>query len=231
MASLADACMRPASPQPDECGRRDPIAYFASRDADNAVPWVLQAERARRRNAASALADNLERAARSARYDDYGGRAGAIWWTVLSGIASPADRTAAALYAMAVPSGSGALSALEAVCAPTTRPLDARIGPACVRLGALMVERATSFSDRRAGAQIAQSSSPSESGRALAQASAREVVAAQERCRETRVALERLAAGDAAGRSRAAAAAERFLVERARGGEPAACDALAAALR
>ncbi|MDH5285885.1 MAG: hypothetical protein OEX23_04540 [Betaproteobacteria bacterium] len=231
MASLADACMRPASPQPDQCGGRDPVAYFASRDADNAVPWLLQAERARRRNAAGALADNLERAARSSRYDDYGGRAGAIWWTVLSRVAGPADRAAAALYAMTVPSGSGTLSALEAACAPTTRPLDARIAPACVRLGALMAERATSFADRRAGAQIAQSASPSDSGRALAQASAREVVAAQERCRDARVALERLAAGDAAAQSRAASAAERFLVERARGGESAACDALAAALR
>lgn len=231
MASLAETCMRPVSPQPPECADRDPIAYFASRDADNAVPWLLQAERARRRGAMPALADNLERAARAARYDDYSGRAGAIWWTVLARVAGPADRTAAALFAMSVPAGGGAMSALEAVCAPTTRGADPRIGAACLRLGGLMAERGSTFVDRRAGAQIAQATSTSDSGRALAQASAREVVEAQERCRDARSALDRLAAGDAAAQTRAAAAAERFLVERARGGDAAACSALDAALR
>ena len=231
MASLADACMRPASPQPLECAERDAVAYFASRDADNAVPWLLQAERARRRNATAAMIDNLERAARAERYDDYGGRAGAIWWSVLAGVAGSADRTAAALYAMSVPAATGALSALEAVCSPTTRGAEARIGQACVRLGALMAERASTFVDRRAGAQVALAASPSESGRALAQSSARDAVAAQERCREAMGTLEKLAAGNAAAQSRAASAAERYLVERARGGDVAACNALAEAVR
>ncbi|HEX4882927.1 MAG TPA: hypothetical protein VFX05_02235 [Casimicrobiaceae bacterium] len=231
MASLADTCLRPTSPQLPECAERDPIAYFASRDADNAVPWLLQAERARRRNAMPAMIDNLERAARSQRYDDYGGRAGAIWWTVLARAAGPADRAAAALYALNVPAATGALGALEAVCAPTTRAVDPRIGQACVRLGGLMAERSSSYVDRRAGAQIALATAGSESGRAAAQAVARDVVGAQERCRDARVQLDRLASGDAAAQSRAATAAERFLVERARGGEPAACTALAEALR
>jgi hypothetical protein len=94
-----------------------------------------------------------------------------------------------------------------------------------------MAERGSTFIDRRAGAQIAQATSTSDSGRALAPASAREVVEAQERCRDARSALDKLAAGDAAAQTRAAAAAERFLVERARGGDAAACSALAAALR
>lgn len=231
MASLADTCMRPASPQPPECAERDPVAYFASRDADNAVPWLLQAERSRRRNAVPALIDNLERAARSLRYDDYGGRAGAIWWTVLYGVAGPGDRTAAALYAMNVPSGTGALSALERVCAPSTRGVDLRIATACLRLGGLMAERAASLVDRRAGAQIAHAVAPSESGRTLALATARDVVDAQERCRDAQFALHKLAAGDAAAQSRAASGAERYLTERARAGEVAGCAALAAALR
>jgi hypothetical protein len=132
---------------------------------------------------------------------------------------------------MSVPAAIGALGALEAVCAPSTRGLDPRIAQACLRLGGLMTERGASFVDRRAGAQIAVAIAGSESGRAVAQGAARDVVAAQERCRESHAALERLAAGDAAARSRAAAAAERYLVERARSGEMAACSVLAEAVR
>jgi hypothetical protein len=231
MASLADTCMRPASPQPRECAERDAVGYFASRDADNAVPWILQAERSRRRAATPAMIDNLERASRSARYDDYAGRAGAVWWTVLARVAAPGDRLAAALYAMSVPTGTGTLSSLEALCAPTTRSADPRIGAACLRLGGLMAEKAASLVDRRAGAQVAQSVSSSESGRAAARTAARAVVEAQERCRDGQAALEKLAAGNAAAQARAASAAERYLTERARAGEPAACQMLAEALR
>src|SRR5829696_3676043 len=46
VASLADACMRTYAPVPAECGDRDSIGYWSSRDGDNAVPWLLQAERA-----------------------------------------------------------------------------------------------------------------------------------------------------------------------------------------
>ncbi|GIK85719.1 MAG: hypothetical protein BroJett026_12000 [Betaproteobacteria bacterium] len=231
MAILADTCMRPASPAPPECAERDAVGYFTSRDADNAVPWLLQAERARRRNATSALVDNLERAARSPRFDDYAQRAGAVWWSVLSGVAGPAERTAAALYAMAVPAGNGTLSALEAVCAPTTRGADPRIAAACLRLGGLMAERAPLLVDRRAGAQVAQAVAATDSGRAVAQAAARDIVAAQERCREAQAALATLAAGGATAQARAAGAAERFVTEKARSGEAAACAALADALR
>lgn len=231
MAALADACMRPASPPPPECAERDPVAYFASRDADNAVPWMLQAERARRRGATAAMVDHLERAARSPRYDDYGQRAGAVWWTVLAGVAAPSERAAAAFYALSVPTGTGALSALEATCAATTRALDPRVPVACLRLGALMADKAPTFTDRRAGAQVAAAASTTDSGRGAAQASARTVVAEQERCRDAQAGLAKLAAGDAAAQARAAGVAERFLVERARGGDVAACDGLAAAVR
>ena len=231
MAALADTCLRPASPQPRECAERDPIAYFAARDTENAVPWLLQAERARRRNATAAMIDHLERAAKSTRFDDYGSRAGAIWWTVISAASAPADRTAAALHAMIVPAATGVLGALEALCAPSTRGLDARVNAACLRVGGLMAERAPSYVDRRAGVQTALAAATTDSGRAAAQAVARDIVAAQERCREAQGALEKLAAGDAAAQSRAAGAAERFLVERARGGDTAACSALAEAVR
>lgn len=231
MAALADSCMRPASPQPPECAERDAVGYFASRDADNAVPWLLQAERARRRNATQAMIDNLERAARSPRYDDYGNRAGAIWWTVVSRAAGPDERAAAAFYAMSIPATTGALGALEAVCSQTTRGADARIGAACLRLGGLMAESAPSLTDRRAGAQIAQAIATSDSGRAAALAVARSIVVEQERCRDAQAALEKLAVGDAAAQARAASAAERYLTEKARAGEVAACSVLAAAVR
>jgi hypothetical protein len=232
VASLADACMRPYAPVPAECTDRDSVGYWSSRDADNAVPWLLQAERARRRNNVAAMIDNLERAARATRYDDYSGRGG----TVIAGKLIPrtgeTDRAAAVLYAQqqgTTPLGAP-LSALEAVCAAPTRALDERIPRHCIRLGALMTERATSFVNRRAGAQVALASAPTDSARGATTEAARIAVLQQDRCREAFDTLGRFAAGSSAQRASAASAGQRYLDERAKSGEPAACDALVKSL-
>lgn len=231
VASLAETCARPLAPIPAECGERDIIGYWASRDADNAVPWLLQAERARRRNNVPSLVENLDRASRARRYDDYAGRASAVMWSRLASIATPNERAAAAVLAMTRANASGAaLQALELVCGPAARNLEPRIAPACTRLGGTMAERGANLIDRRAGAQISVASASTDSGRAAANETARSIVAAQDRCREAIGMIEKLAAGDAAARGRAASLAERFIAQRASDGEAPACASLASGL-
>ena len=221
-ASLADVCMRPAVPAPPECLARDPVGYWASREPDNAVPWLLQAERARRRNATPAMIDNLERAASSGRYDDHGGRGAAVAWVRVEPLLAPADRAAGALYTLSYAGKMGAaLAALENVCGPTTRALDPRVPGACVRLGTLMAESGASFGDRRAGVQVALAAANAIE-RTVLNDVARGVVAAQERCRDARNALERDAMA-APARAAAATRAERYVATLAARGEVAAC--------
>jgi len=224
VASLADVCMRPAAPVPPECAARDAVGYWASRESDNAVPWLLQAERARRRNATGAMIDNLARAASSPRYDDHGGRGAAVAWRRVERLVAPADRAAGMLYALTYAGAIGApLSAVENVCSASSRSLDPRVPVACARLGAMMAESGASFGARRAGVQVALASAAGEAERASVNETARAVVAAQERCRDARNALERDALGAPAARAAAAAKAERYVASLASRGEVAAC--------
>jgi len=227
-ASLADVCMRPTIPTLPECLDRDAVGYWTSRESDNAVPWLLQAERQRRRNSTPAMIDNLERAGASARYDDHGGRGGAVAWTRVQALVAPADRAAGALYALSYTGSMGAaLSALENVCGSSVRSLDARVPRACERLGTLMADVGASFNDRRAGVQVVHAASGGEGARVAVDATARAIVAGQERCREARNALGRDAAASPAARADAAARAERYLATLAARGEVAACAELA----
>jgi hypothetical protein len=225
VASLAETCVRTTGVA--ECSDRDAVGYWASRDADNAVPWLLQAERARRRNNVPSLVENLDRASRSNRYDTYDHRGGAILWSKLAPATAVADRGAAALYAVNSPSATGApMQALESVCAPQSRSLDARIAAACARLAGLMADRASLLSDRRAGTQIALAAATGDAAKSSASEQARNVVAQQDRCREALQALERAALGAPDQRQRAATLGEQFVTARARDGEASACDAL-----
>jgi hypothetical protein len=227
-ASLADTCMRPASPTPPECLARDAIGYWVSRESDNAVPWLLQAERARRRNATASMIDNLERAASSSGYDDHAGRGAAVAWVRVQPLVAPADRAAGALYVLSFAGPMGAvLSAVENLCGAPARALDPRVPRACARLGALMAGSGASFADRRAGVQVALAAAAGDGARASVNETARAVVAAQERCRDARNALERDAMAAPAARASAAANAERYIATLAGSGEVAACAELA----
>ncbi len=229
VASLADICMRPVMPTLLECGERDIVGHWVSRETDNAVPWLLQAEKARRRNNIESLVENLEGAARAARFDDHSGRGAELFAARILGFAAPADRAAAWLagdrFAGSVLGAP--MDALEQLCSAGSRGLDERIGRGCQRLATLMIERATSFTHRRAGAQIAFAAAAGEPARAAARSSEAVVIAQQERCRLAWGELERLAAGSEADRARALPIAQRFVTERAASGEVAACEGLA----
>lgn len=227
VASLADACMGAGSTLPPECTDRDPVGYWASRDADNAVPWLLQAERARRRNNMPALIDNLERAAKSTGYATYEARAGAVVWKKVAPLVAPENRTAAALYALdARPVSGAALQAVENLCSASSRALDPRMGAACARVAGLMTAGAATFADRRAGTQLALNLAATDAAKSTASEQARTIVAQQERCREAVNELRQAASGTPAQRAAAAARGEQLLAARARDGEPAACAAL-----
>lgn len=227
VSSLAIACLR--MPGLPECTERDPVGYWAARDGDNAVPWMLQAERARRRNNVPSFIDNLERASRSGRYDSYEHRAGAVMWSRVAKLAPADQRAAAALYALNAPTVSGpVMQVLEDVCAPQSRALDPRIGTSCTRLASLMADRASLLTDRRAGTQLALAGATPET-RIAAGERARALVDAQDRCREAMQSVERAALGSPEQRARAATLGEQFIAARARDGEAAACDTLAKA--
>ncbi len=229
VASLAETCMD-ATVALSDCGERDIVGHWASRDADNAVPWLLQAERARRRSNTGSLIENLDRASRSQRYDNYEPRAGAAVWRKLAPLAASADRAAVVVYASAPAGGGARMQALEALCAAPSGGGDERIGSACLRLGSLMAQRAALFVDRRAGTQITLGATQPAASRAGAAELARTVVAQQDRCRATLDSLERLANGTPVQRDRAVALGEAWLADRARNGEPAACESLTRAL-
>lgn len=232
VASLADICMRPVQPTLLECGERDIVGHWVSRESDNAVPWLLQAEKARRRNNIESLVENLDGAARANRFDDHSGRGGQLFATRILTFAAPADRAAAWLGGDRLASGvlGAPMEALEQVCSAGSRGLDERIGRGCQRLAALMIERATAFTHRRAGAQVAFASAAGEPARASARRAETTVIAQQERCRVAWSEVERLAAGNDADRARALPLAQRFVTERAAGGEVAGCETLPGSL-
>nr|MBP8007025.1 hypothetical protein [Burkholderiales bacterium] len=86
LSSLADACMLRAVPTWADCASLDPASRFASRDPDNAVAWVLLAERAKQRGDAPGMREQLAHAAGRLRFDSYRDRGGAVVWRVLAAV-------------------------------------------------------------------------------------------------------------------------------------------------
>jgi hypothetical protein len=233
-ASLARACVPRTIPTLAECATRDSVASFATRDPDNAVPWLLLAERARQRRASPpVVTENLERAAKASRFDDYTQHAAPMFAATAralpAGSAPVLDAIAAAGY---VDRAAGGLApTLTALCGPRREVTGEGVTIACQRIAALMVERAPNGADQALGASLAGANAPSDSARSMAQAKARDIAVRRQRCAETFDALARIAvdpASPAAGRAQAAAAA--WTNDRARGDEFAACERLAAAI-
>jgi len=234
LASLARACVARTVPTLPECASRDAVASFATRDPDNAVPWILLAERARQRRLPAAdVAGNLERAAKSPRFDDYTQRSAPLYAAAIRALPGGGDRAVDAVAAARyVDRAAGGLApALAALCGPKRELPGETVGRACVRIAALMIERAPNAADQAMGASLAGANAASDSARALADSTGRAIAARRQRCTETFDHLARIAAGPAgAADAKARDAAAAWPDDRARLGELAACERLAAGL-
>lgn len=185
LASLGVACLQPVRPTLAPCDAVDRLADWARRDADNGIPSVLLAGRARQRGQADTVASFVEQAAGSPRFDDYWSQHTQRWWdylrTVDVGVDPAARAEAAANYgsmndlAWAQP--------LRAVCAEgSARPDRLRI--ACANLGDALMTRGASFALRRAGARVAEINAADAGARSAAQARGARILAMTARCTE-----------------------------------------------
>ncbi len=226
IASLAIACLAPLQPLPAACDGVDRLADWALRDADNGVPTLLLADRARRRNNGAAMVAYLGEAATRLRFDDYADRAAWLVWEAirdLPGAASPAARVELANdYIRAHP--SYAAQRIASLCrAPAPMPDPA--GAACLAAGHALAGRAATWALRSAGAHLAERSSDAGT-RTAAQQQVSMVQRRAFECTEAGQAIvARLQAADAATRAGAVGQWETRLREQARFGEATTCAA------
>ncbi len=163
VASLAMACLAPLQPLPPECDATDRLADWATRDADNGVPSLLLADRARRRNNTASMAAFLEEAAMRPRFDDYENRGALIVWETVRSLPGTVDPAARAEAAAAFGAGhaSQVPAMLQALCRDAARVAD-NIRTACANAGNAAAQRGSSWSLRIAGAKLAERAQASE---------------------------------------------------------------------
>jgi len=183
LASLGVACMQPVRPTLPPCDAVDRLADWARRDADNGIPSLLLAGRARQRGQADTVASYIEQAAAAPRFDDYWSQHSQRWWeylrTIDVGVDSAAKAEAAAKYgsmndlAWAQP--------LRMVCVEGSARPD-RLRVACATLGQAMMTRGASFALRRAGARVAEINATDAAARSAAQGGGARILAMTARC-------------------------------------------------
>jgi len=160
LASLAFACMERTLPVRPECAATDYLAQWSFRDGDNALPWLLLAERARRRNDLATMAAHVDKAAQQPRFDDYWSRMLAAYWKELEPLARPGERGTAAmlarLYAGSKPVAMD--SPILAVCAAGRMAADEALRASCGGVGKMMAQRSSSFLARVLGAGLTERS-------------------------------------------------------------------------
>ena len=150
LASFADACMVRAIPAWPECASADPVSRWASRDADNAVPRVLLAERARQRGDLPGMREQLAfarrpralrflRAARRTGDLARAGRRRRPWR------ASRRRRSRRRRSARCAPTSR---RPRRRSCAGTARRAWGRIAASCRRLARAMADRADTYAAR-----------------------------------------------------------------------------------
>jgi hypothetical protein len=220
LAALAMACIAPLQPLPPECDATDRLADWATRDADNGVPSLLLADRARRRNNTASMVAFLEEAATRPRFDDYENRGALIVWDAvraLPGNVDPAARAqAAAVFGVA--HASQVPAALQALCRDAARQADT-IRAACAGAGNAAAQRGSTWSLRIAGAILAERAQAPDAQRQLADVQ-RRAFGCAEAGNPVSQALE---SADASVRAKGVAQWEARLVRDAKTGEVAAC--------
>lgn len=160
LASLASACMERTLPVRPECAATDYLAQWSFRDGDNALPWLLLAERARRRNDLATMAAHVNEAAQQPRFDEYSSRMLAAYWKELEPLARPGERgTAAMLARLYANSWPVAIDApILAVCAPRRMATDEALRAACGGIGKTMAQRGSTILARVLGAGLMERS-------------------------------------------------------------------------
>lgn len=159
LASLAFACMERTLPVRPECAATDYLAQWSFRDGDNALPWLLLAERARRRNDLATMAAHVDKASQQPRFDEYGSPKLAAYWKELEPLAGPGERGTAAMLARSYASAQPITTdAVLAVCAPGRIAADEALRASCGRVGKTMAQRGSSLLARVLGAHLIERS-------------------------------------------------------------------------
>lgn len=146
-----NACSRPGGDAPDSACAQLSLATWVRLDADNAVPWLLLAGKARDQHDAVAEADAFEHAAAAHRVDSYRTSLLKLAAPALPQDASALTRWYLGLTAVGVEAGMRLPYAhealLECAAAGTTRPQ-------CAALAEMMVAKATTLDDLGMGARV-----------------------------------------------------------------------------
>jgi hypothetical protein len=220
LASLAMACLAPLQPLPPECDATDRLADWATRDADNGVPSLLLADRARRRNNTASMVAFLEEAATRPRFDDYESRGALIVWEAvraLPGTVDPAARAQAAAAFGAVHT-SQVPAAMQTLCRDAARMAD-NIRAACAGAGDAAARRGSTWSLRVAGARLAERAQAANAQQQLADVQRRAFDCAE----AGNSVAQALESADAGVRAKGVAQWEERLARESRSGEVAAC--------
>jgi hypothetical protein len=226
LTALATACLEPVQPRLPECDAVDRLADWATRDTDNGWPSLLLADRSRQHKNPQAMQAYLEQAAAQPRFVEYWEEGSLEIWEAVR--AMPVDGEDAAKLELAVmyamPRGLTWPNAARATCMGSGERTDA-VRSACVRLGAAMRERGSTWMARLTGARMVESNAETpesrlEAGKSLAGIRAQNAACAA----ATGTILDGLEATDGATRAKAVAEWDRWLRREAAVGEARACE-------
>lgn len=225
LASFADACMVRAIPAWPECAQFDPVSRWASRDADNAVPRVLLAERARERGDLPGMREQAAFAGGLGRFDSYRPRGGAAVWRVLAGLPAVAGEPEAPFAAAAIGTARADIGTVEAaaVCRRDVPGATPELGGDCRRLARTLADRADTWEARQVGLAILWTWTDDATARTRLAAERDAVEASNLACNRARLALIEALNRDAASRAAARAIEARAIDDARALGEPAAC--------
>lgn len=233
LASLADACMLRAIPAWPECAELDPVSRWAARDATNALPRVLLAERARQRGDLPGMREQLLYAAELPRFDSYRSRGGVAVWRVLAGVPSVAGEPEGPFAAAAIGAARGDIATVEAaaVCRRDGPGMTPEAGEACRRLARMMADRADTWEARAVGLAILWSWTDDPAARTRLASERDKMEASSLECNNAKLALIEALNRDAASRAAARAIESGAIDDALKLDEPAACAKLVARAR
>jgi hypothetical protein len=225
LASFADACMVRAVPAWPDCASTDPVSRWAARDAGNAVPRVLLAERARQRGDLPGMREQLAYAAGLDRFDAYHGHGGPAVWRVLAGIPAVArePETPYAATALGALRADIATSEATLLCQNGAPGVGPDVAASCKRLARSMADRADSYAARLVGLALAWSWATDDGERRRLAAERDRLAAASLDCSNARLAWIETLNRDAASRDAARRAESAALEDAATLDEPSSC--------